>query len=316
MGPSFSTSRHLFGLCEKQTSCMAIHTEFSERYNSLTGKIPHSMGSLPNLRFLYLESNKFGGEVPSSLKNCKNLTILGLGHNNLSGVIPSWLGQNVKGLKLRFNQFSGNVPTQLCQLHSVMVMDFASNRLSGPIPNCLHNITAMLSSNASTREVGYTTHFAGFSIPITCSITMLIKGNELEIFNLMNIFDLSSNNLSGTVPLEMYMLTGLKSLNLSHNHLMGTIPQEGPNLGSTDLSYIGNLDLCGPPLTKIYPKDEKSDNTKSMVEEDDDDKYEVYSWFYMGLGIGFAVGFLGVLGIIFFNSRCRHAYFCTECITL
>ncbi|KAG4949364.1 hypothetical protein JHK86_042603 [Glycine max] len=198
-------------------------------YNSLTGKIPHSMGSLPNLRFLYLESNKFGGEVPSSLKNCKNLTILGLGHNNLSGVIPSWLGQNVKGLKLRFNQFSGNVPTQLCQLHSVMVMDFASNRLSGPIPNCLHNITATLSSNASTREVGYTTHFAGFSIPITCSITMLIKGNELEIFNLMNIFDLSSNNLSGTVPLEMYMLTGLKSLNLSHNHLMGTIPQEVGN---------------------------------------------------------------------------------------
>ncbi|KAG5116708.1 hypothetical protein JHK84_042821 [Glycine max] len=198
-------------------------------YNNLTGKIPHSMGSLPNLRFLYLESNKFGGEVPSSLKNCKNLTILGLGHNNLSGVIPSWLGQNVKGLKLRFNQFSGNVPTQLCQLHSVMVMDFASNRLSGPIPNCLHNITAMLSSNASTREVGYTTHFAGFSIPITCSITMLIKGNELEIFNLMNIFDLSSNNLSGTVPLEMYMLTGLKSLNLSHNHLMGTIPQEVGN---------------------------------------------------------------------------------------
>ncbi|KAL5139649.1 Receptor-like protein EIX2 [Glycine soja] len=325
-------------------------------YNNLTGKIPHSMGSLSNLRFLYLESNKFFGEVPFSLNNCKNLWILDLGHNNLSGVIPNWLGQSVRGLKLRSNQFSGNIPTQLCQLGSLMVMDFASNRLSGPIPNCLHNFTAMLFSNASTLKVGFIVHLPGFPLIITCGITMLIKGNELEYMNFMNVIDLSNNILSGSVPLEIYMLTGLQSLNLSHNQLLGTIPQEignlkqleaidlsrnqfsgeipesmavlhylsvlnlslnnfvgeiptGTQLGSTNLSYIGNPHLCGAPLTKICPQDEKSNNTKHAGEEDDDDKSELYSWFYMGLGIGFAVGFLGVLGAIFFNRRCRHAYF-------
>ena len=33
------------------------------------------------------------------------------------------------------------------------------------------------------------------------------------------------------------------------------------------------------------------------------------SWFYSGIGIGFAFGFLGVCGALFFNSHCRHAYF-------
>ncbi|KAL2324593.1 hypothetical protein Fmac_023651 [Flemingia macrophylla] len=327
-------------------------------YNNLTGKIPHSMGSLSNLRYLYLESNMLFGEVPFSLKDCQNLWILDLGHNNLSGVLPIWLGQNVRGLKLRSNQFSGNIPTQICQLHSLMVMDFANNGLSGQIPNCLHNITALLSSYASTRKVSYAVHSPEISFPIiiTCSITMLIKGNEREYFNLMNVIDLSSNNLFGNVPLEMYMLTGLQSLNLSHNQLLGTIPQEisnleplesidlssnhfsgeipqsmsslhylevlnlsfnnlvgkipsGVQLGYSNLSYIGNRDLCGAPLPKICPQDEKSHNTKPKGEEDSDDKSQVYSCFYMGLGIGFAVGLWSVLGPIFFNRRCRHAYF-------
>ncbi|KAL2324591.1 hypothetical protein Fmac_023649 [Flemingia macrophylla] len=325
------------------------------RFNNITGKIPHSMGSLTNLRFLYLKSNKLFGEVPFSLKNCKNLRILDLCRNNLSGVIPSWLGQSIEGLELRSNQFSGNIPTRLCQLHSLMMIVFASNRLSGPIPNCLHNITAMLSVYSSTHKASFTFNFPGLSVNIACSIPMLIKGNELLYYTVMNVIDLSSNNLSGSVPLEMYVLTGLQSLNLSNNQLMGTIPQEIGNLlqlesfdlsrnhfsgeipesmsalhylgvlnlsfnnfvgkipssgtqlqSFTSLSYMGNSDLCGTPLPKICPQDEKSID---IVGNDDDDQFEVDSWFYMGLGIGFAVGFWVIFGTILFNRRCRHAYF-------
>ncbi|CAJ1976984.1 unnamed protein product [Sphenostylis stenocarpa] len=325
-------------------------------HNNLMGKIPNSMGSLSNLRFLFLGSNKFFGEVPLSLRNCHNLCIFDVGHNNLSGVIPSWLGQNIKGLKLASNQFSGNIPTKICQLYSLMVMDFSSNRLSGPIPNCLHNITTMIANYASTRRVGFILNFPGFSITIISSIRILIKGNELSYVDLMNVIDLSNNNLSGNVPLGMYMLTGLQSLNLSHNHLMGTISEgivnlkslesidlsrnnfsgeiprsmsalhflevlnlsfnnfmgkipSGTQLGSTNLSYIGNPSLCGPPLTNICPGEEEFHRTEPMEEEEDDDKSEIYSWFYMGLGIGFAVGFWGVLmSAIFFNRRCNGAY--------
>ncbi|XP_027362919.1 receptor-like protein EIX1 [Abrus precatorius] len=332
---------------------LLVHIDVS--YNNLTGKIPHSMGALSDLFALYLESNKLFGEVPLALKGCQKLSILDVGHNNLSGAIPSWMGQSMKGLKLRSNQFSGNIPTQLCQLHSLMVMDFASNNLSGPIPNCLHNFTAMFSDEASSK-FGIIIYIAGAPWIFFFSITMLIKGNELEYFNLMNLIDLSSNNLSGSVPIEMYMLTGLQSLNLSHNQLVGTIPEEignlkrlesidlsnnhfsgeipqsmsnlhfvgvlnlsfnnfmgkipsGTQLGSTNLSYIANPDLCGPPLTKICLQDEKPHSTKPSEDDDGDDKSQLLSCFYMGLGIGFAAGFLGVLGAIFFSRTCRHAYF-------
>ncbi|KAJ1427737.1 Leucine-rich repeat [Sesbania bispinosa] len=335
---------------------MLIHIDLS--YNNLTGKIPHSMGSLSNLLFLYLESNKLFGNIPLSLKNCQKLWIIDLSHNNLSGAIPRWMGQSLKALKLRSNQFSGNVPPQMCQLHSLMVMDFADNRLSGRIPNCLHNITAMLADHASTHECRVTIQVPGLLVSYKFSLMMVIKGSELEYWNLMKVIDLSSNNLIGIVPLEIFMLNGLQSLNLSHNHLVGTISEEigklkqlecfdvstnrlsgkipqsmsllhyldylnlsfnnfmgkipsGTQLqGFTNLSYVANYQLCGPPLTKICPQDEKPQNSKPMGEEDHDDgKSEFYSWFYMGLGIGFAVGFLGVLGAIFFNRTCRHAYF-------
>ncbi|XP_027935616.1 receptor-like protein EIX2 [Vigna unguiculata] len=327
------------------------------RFNNLTGEIPHSMGSLSNLRFLYLKSNKFFGKVPFSLRNCKNLRILDLCRNNLSGVIPTWLGQKVEGLELRSNQFSGHIPTQLCQLRSLMIINLASNKLSGAIPNCLRNITAMVFSNSVTRRFKFTLNYPGLSVYISCSIQLLIKGNELPYFDVMNAIDLSSNNLSGSVPLGICNLTGLQSLNLSHNQFIGTIPDEignlkqlesidlssnnlsgkipqsmsalhflgvlnlsfnnfigkipaGTQLGSTNLSYIHNPGLCGPPLTKMCPPDENPNNKKSMRGDDrDDDKFQVHSWFDMGLGMGFAAGFWGLLGTVFFNRKCRHAYF-------
>ncbi|XP_061342036.1 receptor-like protein EIX2 [Gastrolobium bilobum] len=326
--------------------------------NNLTGMIPHSMGSLSNLISLDLYGNKFFGEVPLSLKDCNNLWILNLGENNFSGAIPSWVG-SAKVLLLSSNQFSGNIPTQICQLNSLMVMDFANNALSGPIPNCLHNITSMLSDHASFGEFGIIVQVPSYPVQLIFSITMPIKGNELLYSDLMYAIDFSSNNLSGTVPSEIFMLTRLQLMNLSHNRLVGTIPDEIGNMkplesidlssnrlsgqipqamsglsflgylnlsfnnlmgkipsgtqlqGFTNLSYMGNNELCGPPLTQVCPQDEKPHNTTPMGEDhdDDDDKSEVYSWFYMGLGMGFASGFWGVFGLILFNRRCRHAYF-------
>ncbi|KAL2324531.1 hypothetical protein Fmac_023589 [Flemingia macrophylla] len=307
--------------------------------NSLTGMIPHSMGSLPNLLSLDLNRNNFYGDIPLSLKNCKNLLILDLAYNNFSGGVPRWMGQSLKALQLRSNQFSGNIPPQICQLNSLMVMDFANNTLSGPIPHCLHNTTAMLSDSTttSTNEISFrveTTVSIFFEIVIP--VELLIKGSESLYQDMVYVIDLSSNSLSGTVPLEIFMLTRLQSMNLSHNQLVGTIPEEignmkqlecidlssnrlwgeipqsmsalsflgvlnlsfnnfmgkipsGTQLQSfTNLSYEGNHQLCGPPLSKFCPKDEEYNNTKSIV-EDDDYTSAVHSWFYMGLGIGFAV---------------------------
>ncbi|KAK7279870.1 hypothetical protein RJT34_24929 [Clitoria ternatea] len=326
--------------------------------NKLTGKIPHSMTSLSNLLSLHLNVNMFFGEVPTLLENFQNLLILNLGENNFSGAISKWKWQGikVKALQMRSNQFSGNIPPQICQLSSLMVLDLANNKLSGPVPNCLHNMTALVSDTASVDKFG-------IRIPVSVNnfiftLGLNIKGTELPYSNLVHAIDLSSNNISQTMPLEIFMLTRLQSLNLSHNRLVGSIPKDIGNLKQlesidlsnnrlsgeipqsmstlsflavlnlsfnnfmgkiplgtqlqsfTNLSYIGNPQLCGPPLTRNCRHDETTDNTKPMTEDGDDvDRFEVYSCFYMGLGIGFAVGLLGVLSVIYFNRACNHAYF-------
>ncbi|MED6183093.1 hypothetical protein PIB30_034934 [Stylosanthes scabra] len=330
--------------------------------NNLRGKIPHSIGSLFKLIFLSLEENKLSGEIPLSLKNCRNLRYLSLGENTFSGAIPSWIDQRIKIFQLGSNQFSGNIPIEICQFHSLKILDLSNNKLSGSIPNCLNNLTSLISPHASMdvfKVLSLTKYTKrGFTYLYFRVVT---KYMVLHFVHSMLLIDLSSNNLSGTIPSELFMLVGLQSLNLSHNQFMGSIPQDIENLAAlesldlssnlfsgqipqsmsgmsflevlnlscnnfegkipsgtqlqsfTNLSYVGNPKLCGPPLSRICPQDKKLPNGEQRTEADgdgdDDDNSEVHSWFLMGLGIGFATSFWGVLGVILFNRRFRDAYF-------
>ncbi|MED6207256.1 hypothetical protein PIB30_034057 [Stylosanthes scabra] len=81
-------------------------------------------------------------------------------------------------------------------------------------------------------------------------------------------FDVSSNQLSGTIPSSMSVLTSLSQLNLSHNNFSGQIPT------STQFS--------------TYDPSSYADNP------------------YLS---GFATGFWGVIGTLWFKKTWRHAYF-------
>jgi Leucine-rich repeat (LRR) protein len=114
--------------------------------NSLSGKIPYSMGSLVKLKSLRLQNNSFSGDIPSSLKKCSSLGLIDIGDNHLSGIIPLWVRKmrNLIILRLRSSGFKGKIPPKICQLSSLRILDLANNSLSGPIPNCLKNFSAMV----------------------------------------------------------------------------------------------------------------------------------------------------------------------------
>uniref|UniRef100_A0A0R0ECY4 Uncharacterized protein n=1 Tax=Glycine max TaxID=3847 RepID=A0A0R0ECY4_SOYBN len=169
------------------------------------------------------------------------------------------------------------------------VIDLSSNSLSGTVPLEIFMLTRLQSMNLSLNQ--------------------LVRTIPKEIGNLKQLesIDHSSNNLWGEIPQSMPGLSFLSALNLSFNNFMGKIPSGTQIQGFTNLSYIGNHQLCGP-LTKICSKDENSHNTKPIVEDEEDDDTSAFcSLFYMDLGIGFAVGFWGVLGAILFNRKCRLA---------
>nr|XP_025622547.1 receptor-like protein EIX2 [Arachis hypogaea] len=210
--------------------------------NDLSGKIPPSMGLLENLTSLHLHENNLSGDIPLSLQNCHSLLILNVRENRFSGSIPNWLPHKARALQLRSNQFTGTIPPQICQMHSLTILDFADNRISGHIPSCINNITAMVVHVRSVIAIGYIFYIDGtrYIIPENLMLLMKSKGLEYEDWNLIRIVDLSSNDLLGTMPAQMFRLTELHSLNLSHNQLVGKIPKEIGNMRELEsLIYQG-----------------------------------------------------------------------------
>ena len=118
--------------------------------------------------------------------------------------------------------------------------------------------------------------------------------------------DLSQNHLSGEIPLSLSSLTFLSHFNLSYNNLSGKIPLGNQLLTFDALSYIGNPQLCGNPLPRNCTIGEESQNRTPIgkIEED-----SINSNFYIGMGVGFTVGFWVVCGVLFFNRTWRHTYF-------
>ncbi|XP_034710235.1 receptor-like protein EIX2 [Vitis riparia] len=336
-------------------------THVSLGSNNLSGKIPNSMGSLVGLKALSLHNNSFYGDVPSSLENCKVLGLINLSDNKFSGIIPRWIVERttLMVIHLRSNKFNGIIPPQICQLSSLIVLNFADNNLSGEIPKCLNNFSAMAEGPIRGQyDIWYDALEADYDYEsYMVSLVLDIKGRESEykeILKYVRAIDLSSNNLSGSIPVEIFSLSGLQFLNLSCNHLRGMIsakiggmeylesldlsrnrlsgeiPQSIANLtflshlnvsynnfsgripSSTQLqsldplSFFGNAELCGAPLTKNCTKDEEPQDTNT---DEESGEHPEIAWFYIGMGTGFVVGFWGVCGALIFKRAWRHAYF-------
>jgi Leucine-rich repeat (LRR) protein len=114
-------------------------------FNQLSGAIPAELGSLTNLRRLYLGYNQLSGAIPSELGSLTHLTNLYLEGNQLSGAIPPELGSltNLRYLYLYSNQLSGSIPTSLGSLTSLQMLLLYNNQLNGEIPAELGSLTSL-----------------------------------------------------------------------------------------------------------------------------------------------------------------------------
>ncbi|CAK9186841.1 unnamed protein product [Ilex paraguariensis] len=259
----------LNGAIASEISQLPLLQQFCLSNNFFTSEIPAALGKFPHLGLLDLSHNKFSGNIPNSLGNLVKVNYLFLNNNLLSGVIPSSLGKctDLNMLDLSYNRLTGRIPSAISSLREIRIfLNFSHNDLQGLLPielSKLENVQEMdLSWNNLTGSI--------FSKISSCiALTKLdLSHNSLQgqlpesLGDLKNLetFDVSSNSLSGMIPTSINKLN-LTFLNLSSNNFAGMIPSGGVINSFTNLSFLGNRNLCGSVIDIICQKTQKKFNT-------------------------------------------------------
>ena len=109
--------------------------------------------------------------------------------------------------------------------------------------------------------------------------------------------------------LRLAQISLLDILNLSNNNLSGKIPT-GTQLQTFDSSsYEGNPFLYGRPLDKLCASEDSPSGNGTEANQTNDEIDPFMKGFYESLGAGFGVGFCIVFGSLFVIRSWRHAYF-------
>lgn len=198
--------------------------------NYLGGELPPIIGDLSALVQINLDTNLIYGPIPPQISNLVNLTLLNLSSNLLNGSVPSELCRMAKleRLYLSNNSLSGHIPSAFGDMPHLGLLDLSKNMLSGTIPDSFANLVQL------RRLLLYENHLSG-TIPPS-----LGKCINLEIL------DLSHNRISGTIPSEVAGLNSLKLyLNLSSNLLTGHIPLELSKMDMVLAIDLSNNNLSG-----------------------------------------------------------------------
>ena len=201
----------------------------------LTGEIPAVLGSLSDLRYLYLGNNRLTGEIPSELTDLSNLEALTLGGNLLTGSIPVGLGglPKLEDLQLGANQLTGSIPSQLGSLSVLRDLGLGHNQLSGKIPTELGDLAAL-------EQLSLIDNQLSGAIPA-----------ELGGLSNLRALDLRSNQLSGSIPAELGSLSNLESAEvISPNQLTGCTPRGLRDVVFNDLDELG-LPFCDVLLSGL-----------------------------------------------------------------
>ncbi|CAK9253836.1 unnamed protein product [Sphagnum jensenii] len=209
---------------------LALLSSLNLSGNFLSGPITTMLqqtGSFPALVSLDLSNNNLTGALPdsSSLASLHNLSFFDVSNNDLRGPIPSQLFSlpALQSLDLSHNSFNGSIPTALNLSSSSQLqnLDLSDNQLSGNISaDFLANLTSLVSLDVSRNPLGGV-------IPAT--VGQLIHLQSLQ---------LTSCNLTGSIPQEFTACVELRELKLNGNSLQGDIP---PSLGG--LPQLSSLDL-------------------------------------------------------------------------
>ncbi|KAK9713581.1 hypothetical protein RND81_06G036900 [Saponaria officinalis] len=204
------------------------------------------------------------------------VTGVSLPGSQLMGTIPANFGllDRLQTLNLSSNSINGSIPDTLYSLSTLRVLDVSDNAMSGELSDSIVGLRSL-------QELHVSGNFYSGNIPRNLGSlpnldVVSLRGNNFTGyfplgFNRVRFFDLSSNLINGSLPVDFGEgNNNIEYFNISHNRITGEIPQEFGRsfsrnttldfsynnftgeipdsslfINQKNNSFAGNPDLCG-----------------------------------------------------------------------
>ncbi|XP_059668831.1 LRR receptor-like serine/threonine-protein kinase EFR [Cornus florida] len=234
-------------------------------YNYFTGSIPREIGYLPKLKILYISYNNISEFIPSTIFNISSLQKIALTNNKLSGTLPVDMCKNLsklEGLYLSQNQLGGKLPTSLPKCTEVQNISLSYNEFTGQLPWGIGELPDTIFNICSLVEFDLSYNKISGGLPkglcrqnprleliylTTNQLTGYISSG-LSHCKALKELDLSFNNFTGSMPIDIGSLSALQVLSVATNNLKGEIP-----LSIAYMSMLEEIDLGWNNFHGIIP---------------------------------------------------------------
>eukprot|EP00698_Gefionella_okellyi_P009938 TRINITY_DN2556_c0_g1_i3.p1 TRINITY_DN2556_c0_g1~~TRINITY_DN2556_c0_g1_i3.p1 ORF type:complete len:3589 (+),score=699.74 TRINITY_DN2556_c0_g1_i3:128-10894(+) len=229
--------------------------------NSLTGTLPLSWSTMSLLRVFNLHVNSISGTLPASYSFLTSLSHFMASTNSLTGSLPVLWSVLTRLTEVTAcpNALTGVMPTEWTFLTNLAVLNLGGCSLSGSFPFVYSNMAKLV-------DFGFYTNSITGPLPALATMTSLTRfrgyGNRLtslptDLPSNLQVFDVSLNSITGSVPNAYSTLTALVTLNFGTNSITGSLPLSfaaSPNLANflCDANSItGSLPAFGNALTQL-----------------------------------------------------------------
>ncbi|CAK7341417.1 unnamed protein product [Dovyalis caffra] len=194
-----------------------------------------------------------------SLSNQTNLDHLDLSDNELTGTIPMWLvGMKIGSITFSGNDLAGSLSPRLFQSRNLWFLSLSRNFFTGQLPDNIDETPRLNVLIPSENNFSGSIPRSIFNLFDLASLDLSCKGFSSNKFPNLSLalipiyVDLSSNRLSGEIPLDIAMT--MRVFVLSQNELYGfcAIPQN--SIDSSDLMYLDlhNNKIIGEILEILF----------------------------------------------------------------
>ncbi|KAL3504951.1 hypothetical protein ACH5RR_034792 [Cinchona calisaya] len=242
-------------------SFISYHTsifEISLDYNALQGALPSWLLYNTTLLGLSLRGNSFSGGIQLSSGFATSwLQMLDISDNRLSGQLSSTIGNSfpeLRYLNTSSNAFKGEIPSSYGNLTKLEVLDLSNNFLQGRIPiNLRQNHTSLAQLILSGNNFHETMpSFSNMSNLACLHLRNVGFGGSItrSLVNLpvLEVLDISWNNLSVSIPDWFHTMPNLAIILLSRNQFHDTIP-----ISLCQIQKLHFLDLSANSLSGVIP---------------------------------------------------------------